>query len=155
MDNILYVGFKGGNNSSYQLVRCLPGEKCLLTNSVSGLERDIDAIEGSFDVIYMFGLDKNLKDIVKIEICAEFENDVIRTGVDISELMKKLDAQGVKYVLSASPTKYLCNAAYYHMFRKMGDQVLFIHIPSQKYFSEDLKYRLMCVFKSGKETSLS
>ena len=44
---ILYVGFKGKNNTSFQLVSALDGERLFLTNSFSGIERDIEAQPGS------------------------------------------------------------------------------------------------------------
>lgn len=38
---VLYTGFKGKNNSSYQLVSNISGEKLFLTNSFEGLKKDI------------------------------------------------------------------------------------------------------------------
>ena len=64
---ILYTGFKGQYNSSYRLVNGIAGEKLFLTNSFEGLKNDIENIYEEFDAVYMFGLDKNLKNSVRIE----------------------------------------------------------------------------------------
>jgi len=69
--NILYVGFKGRHNSSCQLVSRLPGERLLLTNSFSGLRREIGGISRLYDAVYLFGLDKSLCGSVRVETCAE------------------------------------------------------------------------------------
>ena len=74
MSKKLYVGFKGNNNSSHKLVENLKGEKCFLTNSFSGLKKDIDS---EYDIVYMFGLDKNLKDSIKIDKYAKQNNYMI------------------------------------------------------------------------------
>ncbi len=39
----LFVGFKGKNNASSVLVEELPSEHLLLTNSFTGLKKDIDS----------------------------------------------------------------------------------------------------------------
>ena len=68
----LYVGFKGIHNSSNKLVQNLQGEKYFLTNSFEGLKRDIENLVGEYEQVYMFGLDKALKDSVRIEkMCRE------------------------------------------------------------------------------------
>lgn len=68
---ILYTGFKGEHNSSYRLVNGLKENKLFLTNSFDGLKKDIENISKEFDVVYMFGLDKNLYDSFRIEKCAK------------------------------------------------------------------------------------
>ncbi len=69
---ILYTGFKGKNNSSYQLIQSIQGNKLLLTNSFEGLRRDIENIDLFYDLAIMFGLDKTLKNRVRIECVAEY-----------------------------------------------------------------------------------
>ena len=70
---VLYTGFKGKNNSSYQLVSNISGEKLFLTNSFEGLKKDIVNVKDSYDLVVMFGLDTSLKDAVRIERVAELE----------------------------------------------------------------------------------
>jgi len=48
----LFVAFKGTGNSSHQLVSGLNGDKLFLTNSFSGLKRDIDNVQGNFRVVF-------------------------------------------------------------------------------------------------------
>lgn len=80
----LYVGFKGIHNSSNKLVRNLQGEKYFLTNSFEGLKRDIENLVGEYEQVYMFGLDKALKDSVRIEKCAEKDGERIYTQMQLS-----------------------------------------------------------------------
>ncbi len=41
-------------------------------------------------------------------------------------------------VVSKIPTKYLCNAAYFHMLQRVSGKAVFIHIPSLKNMSEGM-----------------
>ena len=61
--SILYIGFKGAHNSSYQLVQSISSSnKLLLTNSFNGIKKDLGNIGlESYDFIVMFGINKNLK----------------------------------------------------------------------------------------------
>lgn len=52
---ILYTGFKGKNNSSFQLLNKFPVAKVYLTNSFDGLKRDIMGISEDYDFVVMFG----------------------------------------------------------------------------------------------------
>ena len=52
---------------------------------------------------------------------------------------------GISYTVSDKPTRYLCNAAYYHMLKKNPNAVL-IHIPSLKGMSIELMNKLIKVF---------
>ena len=125
---ILYTAFKGKNNTSYQVASRLNGTVLFLTNSFQGLEKDIATVVNDYDVVYMLGCDKSLNNKIKIETCAEYNGDRIFTEFDISELKKRIDNK-LSYSISYSPTKYLCNAAFYHMLKKNKNTV-FIHIPS-------------------------
>ena len=69
---VLYTGFKGKNNSSFQVLSKLSGEKVYLTNSFTGLERDIMKISDDYDMVVMLGLDSHIKDMVRIESVAEY-----------------------------------------------------------------------------------
>ena len=125
---ILYTAFKGKNNTSYQVASRLNGTVLFLTNSFQGLEKDIATIVNDYDVVYMLGCNKSLNNKIKIETCAEYNGERIFTEFDISELKKRIDNK-LSYSISYSPTKYLCNAAFYHMLKKNKNTV-FIHIPS-------------------------
>ena len=125
---ILYTAFKGKSNTSYQIASCLNGEVLFLTNSFQGLERDINTADGNYDVVYMLGVDKSLKDKIKIETCAEYNGERIFTAFNIPELKKRITNK-MSYSISDCPTKYLCNAAFYHMLKK-NKNTIFIHIPS-------------------------
>lgn len=46
---VLYTGFKGKNNSSYQLLSKISGHKLFLTNSFKGLEKDIMNVTDKFE----------------------------------------------------------------------------------------------------------
>lgn len=72
---ILYVAFKGSGNSSNKIVRNLGGDKLFLTNSFDGIKRDIEHITSAYDLVYMFGLDKQLNGGIRIE-CAAQRGDV-------------------------------------------------------------------------------
>jgi len=125
---ILCTAFKGKNNTSYQVASRLKGDVLFLTNSFQGLERDIATVVNDYDVVYMLGVDKSLNNKIKIETCAEYNGKQVFTEFDISELKKRIDNK-LSYSISDYPTKYLCNAAFYHMLKKNKNTV-FIHIPS-------------------------
>lgn len=146
MDKILYTGFKGKNNSSHKFVEGLKGEKLFLTNSFTGLKKDIENIDKHYDVVYMFGLDTTLKDNMRIEKCAEVNNKMLHTVINLSSITKRLDKQLIKYSISEQPAHFLCNEAYYYMLLKMNCKSVFIHIPPLKYLSEDFFKKLSDVF---------
>ena len=125
---ILYTAFKGNNNTSYQVASRLNGTVLFLTNSFQGLKKDIATVVNDYDVVYMLGCNKSLNNKIKIETCAEYNGERIFTEFDISEFKKRIDNK-LSYSISYSPTKYLCNAAFYHMLKKNKNTV-FIHIPS-------------------------
>ncbi len=129
---VLYTGFKGKNNSSYRLMQSIQGNKLLLTNSFGGLKRDIEKIELSFDLAIMFGLDKTLKNRVRIERTAEYEGVCLQTNLDVECIKDMFSECGIACDTAVTPTKYLCNAAYWHMLRKNNGNALFIHIPTIK-----------------------
>ena len=90
----LFVGFKGMKNSSCVLVSELLKESplredgalknfFLLTNSFEGVKRDIEAIEGNYDFVIMFGCDKSLKDCVRLECFAEKDGVKCETSLDV------------------------------------------------------------------------
>ena len=133
----LYTAFKGKHNSSCCLLDKIDGDKLLLTNSFGGLKRDIDGIGKEYSTVYMFGLDKRLKNSVRVEPCAEKDGKKLFTKINTAEIIDKLTVSGLKCNLAENPTHYLCNEAYYFMLKKYDGRALFIHIPPLKYFSNE------------------
>lgn len=125
--NTLYVAFKGKNNASNQIITGLPCDTLFLTNSFCGLERDIAAIHEHYDAVLMFGVAPELTDIVRIETSALYNSEHITTDFEIGSLTRELKQCGVPCFVSDKPTSYLCNAAYYHMLKRIPSTV-FIHI---------------------------
>ena len=130
MGNILYMGFRGVRNASGLLAQQMAQDCCLLTNSFSGLKRDIDAIDRAFDYAVMFGVDKELTDSIRIERAAEKEGARHSSSLDLEGLAESFRTAGLAAVVSDTPTSWLCNEAYWHMLRKFGGRVAFIHIPT-------------------------
>lgn len=139
----LYTGFKGKNNSSYQLLSSICGEKLFLTNSFEGLKRDIMDVTDEYDLVIMFGLDTNLKDMVRIERVSEYKNVKAVSKMDCDAICKFINERGIECIVSDIPTKYLCNAAYWHMLRKVDGRAMFIHIPSMKNMSEGMMDKML------------
>ena len=138
----LYTAFKGTHNTSFHLVSKLSGESLFLTNSFQGLEKDILSISAEYDVVYMFGVDKNLNNNIRIETRANYNGESVNTSFDILTLEKVIKDSGVSYTISNKPTDYLCNAAYYHMLKK-NRNTIFIHIPSIKGMNDVLMNKLL------------
>lgn len=131
MNRTLYIGFKGKNNASRVLVEAISANNYLLTNSFWGLKRDIELLSSAWECVILFGIDKNLKDTVRIERVAEKETKEF-TVLNIDELSIRLDAVGISNYISDKPTRYLCNDAYWYLLRKFNGKALLIHIPSGK-----------------------
>ena len=139
---ILYTAFKGTYNASFQLVSQLSGYKLFLTNSFQGLEKDISLIDMEYDTVYMFGIDKNLRNSIKVETCANYNGELVTTSFDIVTLEKAIKDLGISCIVSNKPSAYLCNAAYYYMLKKNRNTV-FIHIPSIKGMNNSLMNKLL------------
>ena len=89
---VLYTGFKGKSNSSYQLLSKISREKLFLTNSFEGLKKDIMNVKDQFDLVIMFGLDTSLKETVGIERVAELDGTERVTAIDCDEISSCLPA---------------------------------------------------------------
>lgn len=137
----LYTAFKGKNNPSCQLVSLLQRDTLLLTNSFQGLERDIFAMAGEYERVIMLGVDKHLKNAIRLETCAEYRGERVCSAFCMKALTNKCDELAILYQVSNQPTAYLCNAAYWHMLKKVQNTA-FVHIPSAKGMSEGLMERL-------------
>ena len=138
----LYTAFKGFHNTSFQLVSQLCGDKLFLTNSFQGVEKEILSLGTDYDAIYMFGIDKNLRNGIRIEACANYNGEFVTTSFDTVTLEKVIKDLGISYIISNKPTVYLCNAAYYHMLKRNRNTV-FIHIPSTKGMNPSLMNKLL------------
>ena len=130
MGKILYTGFRGIRNASGLLAQQLAQDCCLLTNSFSGLKRDIDAIDRVFDYAVMFGVDKELTDTIRIERAAEKDGVRYCSSLELEGFAESFRTAGLAAVVSDTPTSWLCNEAYWHMLRKYGGRAVFIHIPT-------------------------
>ena len=146
INSTLCIGFKGKNNASSILVKNISEDSCLLTNSFSGLQRDIEAINVHYDCVVLFGIDKSLKDTVRIEKAAEKETREF-SALNLEKISAQLAAAGISNYLSENPTHYLCNDAYWHLLQKFNRKVVLIHIPSRKNISENFIKRLSMAFR--------
>lgn len=135
---ILYTGFKGNANSSCRLLDFFEGDRLLLTNSFGGLRRDIEGVTKEYGAAFMFGLDKRLKKSVRIEVCAKKDGERLQTALDFSSAAAAFNAEGLDCLVSADPTNYLCNDAYFYMLERLGGRALFFHIPPVRYMTEDM-----------------
>lgn len=136
--DMVFVGFKGKNNSSSMLVESMPYPGYLLTNSFEGLKKDIDNMPLDCDNVYLFGVDKNLKDLLRIEQAAEKDGINLTSKLDLTSISQKYSSVGIVSTKSANPTRYLCNEAYFYLLQKYNGNAVLIHIPTIKYFNEKL-----------------
>ena len=143
----LFTAFKGKNNTSFRLVDQLGGSHLLLTNSFTGLEKDISTVAEEYGCIYMFGIDAGLKNTIRIEAAAAYGEDRISTVFDIHRLSEALRRAGISHEISQIPGGYLCNAAYYHMLKRNPASV-FLHIPSQRRMEEGFMDDLVSFFRN-------
>ena len=135
---ILYVGFKGVKNAFYQLVSSFSGEHLFLTNSFSGLARDIDALDKNYDAVIMFGIDKSLSTSLRVERCAQIDGEFLETNLYADQLARGFRENGISCDISDTPTHYLCNDAYFRMLRKTNGKAIFVHIPGSRYMTQEL-----------------
>lgn len=60
-------------------------------------------------------------------------------------LKKDIDNVNDTYDLGNTPMQSLCNEAYWHMLKKYNCHVLFFHVPSIKYITEDFQRKVSAV----------
>lgn len=137
MKKVLYVGFKGKNNSSGRLVSSISSEYVLLTNSFSGLRKDIEGLPTDYTEVFLFGVDKNLSDSFRIESLAEKDHSRLQSKLDLEQVKDQFTSFMIKTEISNTPTKYLCNEAYWYLLEKYKGNVVLIHIPTIKNFREE------------------
>lgn len=126
---VLLTAFNGKYNASNMLVNMIDAnvDKLILTNSFVKLEQELNntSLE-EYDLILMFGINKFLKDEIRLEETAKLD-DTLNTCIDINS-MCQLCNKYIKTSINNVPTKYLCNSAYYHALKR-NQNTLFIHIP--------------------------
>lgn len=126
---VLLTAFYGKFNASNMLVDIIDLEvdKLILTNSFVKLEHELNSIQlEEYDLILMFGINKFLKDEIRLEQTAKLDN-IINTYLDINYISKLCNGF-IKTSINNVPTRYLCNSAYYHALKR-NKKTLFIHIP--------------------------
>lgn len=124
---VLLTAFYGKYNSSNILVDMIDVDKLILTNSFVKLEQELNnTLLEEYDLVLMFGINKFLKDEIRLEQTAKLDDEIV-TNLDIisiSELCNKF----IKTSINNVATRYLCNSAYYHALKK-NKNTLFVHIP--------------------------
>lgn len=132
MNKILLTAFRGKYNSSAVLVDNLTHDnvkKLFLTNSMNKLVDELyDLNLEGFDLVLMFGINKNLKNCLQLEANALRETNLITTTCNIKSFKAFFNERGIETKINTKPTAYLCNNAYYHALLKNPNGV-FIHIP--------------------------
>ena len=126
---VLLTAFYGKYNASNMLVDMIDDnvDKLILTNSFIKLEHELNnTLLEAYDLILMFGINKFLKDEIRLEQTAKLD-DVLDTCIDIKSI-SELCNKYIKTSINNVPTRYLCNSAYYHTLKRNKD-TLFIHIP--------------------------
>ena len=126
---VLLTAFYGKYNASNMLVDMIDDnvDRLILTNSFVKLEQELNNIAlEEYDLILMFGINKFLKDEIRLEQAAKLD-DMLNTCIDINS-MCQLCNKYIKTSINNVPTKYLCNSAYYHALKR-NQNTLFIHIP--------------------------
>ena len=136
MNNTLFLGFKGKNNTSCMLAEQLSPKHLLLTNSFTGLKKDIDSISGEYNQIVMFGVDKELSTAVRIERVAAKNGIKFFSKLDLEKLAEAINCAGIPTIISEKPTAYLCNEAYWNILEKFNGRAVFIHVPTIKHVDE-------------------
>ena len=135
--DILFIGFKGKNNSSNILVSSLSSQPCLLTNSFTGLKKDIEELSPDYAKVYLFGVNKNLSDSFSIECVAQKDGEKLKSKLDLKELQERFASFMIRADISHTPSKYLCNEAYWYLLEKFKGKAVLIHIPTIKNFKEE------------------
>ena len=111
MSKVLFIGFKGKNNTSGRMAESISPDHLLLTNSFTGLKKDIDSITEEYDLAVMFGVDKVLSSTVRLEKSAAMDGKKLYSKLELSKFAESLEIAGIDPVISDDPGKSLCNEA--------------------------------------------
>ena len=87
--------------------------------------------------VFLFGVDKNLSDSFRIESLAEKDHSRLQSKLDLEQVKDQFTSFMIKTEISNTPTKYLCNEAYWYLLEKYKGNVVLIHIPTIKNFREE------------------
>lgn len=150
MSKVLFVGFKGKNNASGKLAAACSPEHLLLTNSFAGLRNDIDLAGDGYDHVILFGVDKTLTSMVRIEKSAAKDDKIVHTKLELSDLIEFIKAVEIEVEISDAPQNSLCNEAYWQALTKYHGRAVFIHIPTTKNADEKYINKLKSVFEKLK-----
>ena len=85
----------------------------------------------------MFGADKNLSDSFRIERLAEKGGKRLKSKLDLEKVKEQFASFRIKAEILNTPTKYLCNDAYWYLLEKYKGNAVLIHIPTVKNFKEE------------------
>ncbi|MDE7106463.1 MAG: hypothetical protein K2O22_04790 [Anaeroplasmataceae bacterium] len=130
-----FIGFKGKNNPSFYIVSKFQ-ESFLLTNSLKGIEKDLENIEDCLDGILLFGLKPKLKNQIQVECSYKLNNKVHSTNFNLSQLESIF--QDMEVIYNDFPSNYLCNYAYGLLCKKFKGNVILIHVPFSKDYAEKI-----------------
>lgn len=162
MSKVLFIGFKGKNNTSGRMAESISPDHLLLTNSFTGLKKDIDSITEEYDLAVLFGVDKTLSSTVRLEKSAAMDGKKLYSKLELSKFAESLEIAGIDPVISDDPGKSLCNEAYWHTLRRFNGRAVFIHIPTIRYADEVFIDKMIvsvrksiteCICRQIKETS--
>ncbi len=148
----MWIGFKGAHNASCLLVRALPGDRCLLTNSFAGLQWDIAALDTADPDAILFGVDKTLQEEVHIETAAHNEaGERCASQLDLRHIHETFAAAGIPHHCAACHTRSLCGVAYWQLLEKFHGRAVLLPIPTVRYCRGDFAVRLVqaCSALSG------
>ncbi len=67
------------------------------------------------------------------------------SDVDFNSIAMNLSQNGIITDIGNTPTQYLCNEAYWYMLRKFNCHVIFFHVPSIKYITENFIEKIRSV----------
>jgi len=126
---VLYTGFDGVNNPSNVILKEINNNKIIFKNTYKEITKILlnKEIE-QYDLIVMLGLRTNLKKSIRIEEKAYLDNELIETRVDCIKLKEYFIKNDTSCIINNKPTNYLCNYAYYKVFKKIKILYLFIFL---------------------------
>jgi pyrrolidone-carboxylate peptidase len=71
-----------------------------------------------------------LNDELQIELNAKSKL-ILESRFNVSEIISKLEANSINYMINKKPSNYLCNYAYYRFLEIFKGNAILIHIPYQ------------------------
>lgn len=103
-------------------------------NSYDGIKGNLDKVDlKSYELILMFGINKNLKNKIVVEVKSKYDNKELMTTVNYKKFKLWLHENNIDVDITFKPTRYLCNYAYY-LALSNNTNCVFVHIPSLSKF---------------------